>query len=564
MPAPPPVPRIREHFKMQFKNLNRFRTGGTSTKMQLSVPLPRTPDGRVYRYSPNEHAHPRHFVLGEAKQGFVISDAARTRMKLEPQSKQTVCPYSGTVADDSDFTHPDDVKAARKIVEHAAVADVKAAFSRMFEGFNRRQSSNSSFQIKASVTSPSNPKPRFGRRDLLRELLCDHCGRDYGVYAIALFCPDCGAPNLRLHFAREADLVRMQVNLAEAQGEDGQELAYRLLGNAHEDVLTAFEAMLKTVYLYGVAQPGSEAAPVKPVKNDFQNIEFAQRRFADLEIDPFDALDADELSELKLNIQKRHIIGHNLGVIDAKFAEHADDARLGETVRLVGDDIRRFARLSQCVIDRLDTWLGGAPAPEISQARDEPKLNDQQTPRMAAEREVKLLDSCSNLGRLAQHVGKWIAEQSKDGLSLPVSGQTIEAAFPGTPHSNLAEAIAELEADGYLTTTQFLGPYLPHVRPTLDLYAAFDLIVIGSNPVDDALVLTTMVLLGPDGVRVQELHTRTGWPLRRFNPAVGLVIAQIDEGRVSKAITPEYPTLHFQLAAADRVALRRYAEQLKS
>jgi hypothetical protein len=174
------------------------------------------------------------------------------------------------------------------------------------------------------------------------------------------------------------------------------------------------------------------------------------------------------------------------------------------------------------------------------------------------------LDSCSNLGRLAQHVGKWIAEQSKDGLSLPVSGQTIEAAFPGTPHSNLAEAIAELEADGYLTTTQFLGPYLPHVRPTLDLYAAFDLIVIGSNPVDDALVLTTMVLLGPDGVRVQELHTRTGWPLRRFNPAVGLVIAQIDEGRVSKAITPEYPTLHFQLAAADRVALRRYAEQLKS
>ena len=34
--------------------------------------------------------------------------------------------------------------------------------------------------------------------------VCDHCGRDYGVFAIGLFCPDCGAPNLRLHFAREA------------------------------------------------------------------------------------------------------------------------------------------------------------------------------------------------------------------------------------------------------------------------------------------------------------------------------------------------------------------------
>jgi hypothetical protein len=34
---------------------------------------------------------------------------------------------------------------------------------------------------------------------------------------------------------------------------------------------------LKTVYLYGIAQRGPEAVPAKPVKNDFQNIEIAQR-----------------------------------------------------------------------------------------------------------------------------------------------------------------------------------------------------------------------------------------------------------------------------------------------
>jgi hypothetical protein len=51
---------------MRFKNLERYRTGGTGTRMQLSIPSPRTPDGRAYRYSPNEDAHPRHFVLGDA------------------------------------------------------------------------------------------------------------------------------------------------------------------------------------------------------------------------------------------------------------------------------------------------------------------------------------------------------------------------------------------------------------------------------------------------------------------------------------------------------------------
>ena len=85
--------------------------------MQLSVPPPRTPRGRVYRYSPNEKALPRHFVLGNVIENFVVSEATRTRMKLLPRSKQTVCPYSGVVADDQDFTHPDDVKAALGRVE---------------------------------------------------------------------------------------------------------------------------------------------------------------------------------------------------------------------------------------------------------------------------------------------------------------------------------------------------------------------------------------------------------------------------------------------------------------
>lgn len=196
-------------------------------------------------------------------------------------------------------------------------------------------------------------------------MVCDHCGRDYGVFAIGLFCPDCGAPNLRLHFERERALVGAQVDLAEAQGEGLEELAYRLLGNAHEDVLTAFEATQKAVYQFGISQLPSGAPPSKPVKNDFQNVDFASRRFAELGLNPFAALNETELSTLRLNIQKRHIIGHNLGVVDSKFAEHAEEARVGETVELVAGDIRSFAAVCQKVIDTLDEWLTAAPSPTI-------------------------------------------------------------------------------------------------------------------------------------------------------------------------------------------------------
>ena len=63
--------------------------------------------------------------------------------------------------------------------------------------------------------------------------------------------------------------------------------------------------------------------PTKPIGNDFQNIGKGRKRFDEFLFDPFAELDAKELAMLSLNIQKRHLIGHNLGLVDAKFAQHA-------------------------------------------------------------------------------------------------------------------------------------------------------------------------------------------------------------------------------------------------
>ncbi len=338
---------------MKFRNLEKLRIGGEGSNMVLGLAPPRTPRGRVYRFSPNVKALPRHFVLGDFGAEVSIDEERRARMKLTPRSDQTVCPYSGIVAADREFMHPDDLAAAIETVKHAAVADVASAFQDMLR---RSVAGSKHMKFRATGKPSQQPKHRFLRDDLLRELVCDHCARDYGVYAIALFCPDCGAPNLRLHFCREAELVNVQADLAEAQTEVNRELAYRLLGNAHEDVLTAFEATLKIVYLHMMDRRQIEE--FKPVKNDFQNVEIALRRFSALGVDPFVGLAKAELDTLKLNIQKRHIIGHNLGVVDEKFAEQSTESRIGETVRLLSEDVKLFASLAQKVVDNLDRVVG--------------------------------------------------------------------------------------------------------------------------------------------------------------------------------------------------------------
>lgn len=538
---------------MRFKNLDRYRTGGSGSRMQLSIPVPKTPDGRVYRFSPNEAAQPRHFVLGDAQRPDGITEPERARMKLEPGSSQTVCPYSGVVAPDDEFVHPDDRKAAIEIAKHAALADMEDQIRGMFDGLSRRQPRNSMLKIEVKSKSNPRPRPRFYRTDLLRELVCDHCGRDYGVYAIGLFCPDCGAPNLHLHFEREVDLVDAQVQLADGLDAEHEELAYRLLGNAHEDVLTAFEATLKTVYLFGKAAAAPDG-PAPKVGNDFQNVERGQKRFAELGFDPNAVLEDEELAAMKLNIQKRHVIGHNLGVIDVKFAELSDEAGVGETVHLVGEDIRAFAHTAQKVVNALDGWLGGIAIPPRERAPEaEGNAGENDTKRSPA--------AGLGLSELAYRLGAWLADHSDRGLPLPIDGNAVQAAFADVPIRDLQDAAAELETDGYVTSRTMMNTALPLMRYRIELFTTFDPLKRGTDPTLDAAFLAALAMELDGSVNVAELHARSTWEHRRFNPALSVLISRVDDKRVSKTLNAEYPTQMFTLAATDRVELKRFIDR---
>jgi hypothetical protein len=206
-------------------------------------------------------------------------------------------------------------------------------------------------------------RPRAWREDLLRNLACDICGREYGVYAIGLFCPDCGCPNVHVHFKREAELIRQQIELAQSVESDGkQELAYRLIGNAHEDVLTTFETYQKTVYKYLAKQmfPAEESEKLiskKAIGNRFQNVNRGRKLFEKINIGPFEKISSADVEVLQLNIEKRHVIGHNLGIADEAYVESTQAEQPGTTVNILAGDISKFVEICGLVIIALEEQL---------------------------------------------------------------------------------------------------------------------------------------------------------------------------------------------------------------
>jgi hypothetical protein len=69
---------------------------------------------------------------------------------------------------------------------------------------------------------------------------------------------------------------------------------------------------------------------------------------------------------------------------------------------------------------------------------------------------------------------------------------------------------------------------------TADLFIAFDPCTGKSSPEVDVVALIDHALAksGTCTVGPEELHEKSGWPLRRFNPAFTYMISQIDDRRV--------------------------------
>lgn len=348
--------------QFEFRRLKQWQTGSEGTYMELQLPLATSETGLVLRWCPNEECRPRRFQLGDRNHDELILDETVTRR--QPRTAGTTCPYCGTDGDDSEFLAPEDLEDALAQVKWAVEQDMGEWMDDLTKDFNQKARRGSDL-LGISMTSShrSKPAPRPWREDLLRIMECHVCSRTYGVYAIGFFCPDCGCCTLASQFEREVALIVAQLDIAEQVAIfHSRELAYRLLGNAHEDVVTAFETYLKNSFRFAScrrvsSEEWAEIVGKRVRGNPFQNMERAERLFSILSLGLFADLDAKARGRLALNLEKRHVVGHNLGIADEKFAGVSESDDVGETVELLAHEIEGFARDCLQVIQRVEQGL---------------------------------------------------------------------------------------------------------------------------------------------------------------------------------------------------------------
>jgi hypothetical protein len=350
-----------------------FRQGGPygirktgADQYTMTVRLPTDEHGRAARGCPDSECSPGYFKV---KLGTGITGG----------QEEAFCPYCRKSGEPSDFTTKEQIRYATDIATRE-VADGVGAMVRNALGLGpsgRRKMGSGMFSVEMSLKE--GPRPHVWRpfeEDLLRCVVCPHCGLDHAVFGIAIWCPDCGADIFMEHVRAECNVVREILGDVDRRREAlGPRVAARDLENCLEDTVSIFEAVLKALLVRHLRSAGETEEAIHTllsgrIRNGFQSPRRAEeivRKRMGLEL--FDETPSEQVDRLCATIEKRHPITHNLGVVDRKYLERAYEAeREGREVSVSKGEIEQAIDVCLATLARLHARAFCGPTESVDNA----------------------------------------------------------------------------------------------------------------------------------------------------------------------------------------------------
>lgn len=250
------------------------------------------------------------------------------------------CPYCGHAGRQNTFFTPEQIEYAKSVAIRRAIDAVHQDLKALEFEHKPRGPFGIGISMKVQASEPR-PIRYYREKQLETKVTCDKCTLKFAIYGVFGWCPDCGAHNSLQILSKNFELAKKELDLATTVDTD---LAEHLIGDALENVVSAFDGF------------GREICSQKSVDIRFQNLTGARRRVQ--ETFGFDF--AEGLSSKAWDVacrvfQKRHLLAHKMGVIDAEYVEKANDqsALVGRRVRVTSEEVSRAAGLIETLGQRL-------------------------------------------------------------------------------------------------------------------------------------------------------------------------------------------------------------------
>lgn len=152
-----------------------------------------------------------------------------------------------------------------------------------------------------------------------------------------------------------------------------------------------------------------------------------------------------------------------------------------------------------------------------------------------------------------------VAHACPDGLAEHFWDiEDIVQMVPDANPSEVEDAALELSAAGYLEERHLTSAH--RFRPTQRFYEQFDHQVMGWNGTRKDAAFLASLMMQHDTGDATDLHERSGWPLRRFNPALEHLKAEYPRWPWRPQYHFDFPSAGLVIGRPQTVGLRRFVD----
>ena len=259
--------------------------------------------------------------------------------KEKVSDEEVHCPMCGHIDTADKWWTQDQLDSMEEIVASYAMSMISEKLDEAFGGLARSTRHNKFVKITYKpgrrITFQNNPIGQSEEWEI--DITCENCGTRYSVIGSAYFCPCCGHNSAVSAFEESMDsgekmlasLSEMKQMLTTSYGRDKAETMCRgLLESSIGDIVSAFQKFASCHY--------DKLTGKTSRVNDFQIVDKGSQLFKDATGKGYDEwLSVDELKDMNLLFQRRHLIEHNNGMVDQKYIDKSGDNSYAVGQRLV-------------------------------------------------------------------------------------------------------------------------------------------------------------------------------------------------------------------------------------
>jgi Zn ribbon nucleic-acid-binding protein len=279
------------------------------------------------------------------------------------------CPYCGFAGDHQQFATEEQVKYAKSVAMNKFEEEVLEPILQDFERDLKRledATRHGLIQIKVeSHRSPMTmPLNTYQEKEVETYVKCDHCGLEFEVYGVFANCPDCKTLNAAVVFGTSIEVSRKRIKIGTTQGDP--ELQEAFLEDALSAGVSAFDGLGKALQTHYPSMFKDKR------KNLFQNLEALGKCLTDsVGKSLSDIVGKENYDLLWKMFQVRHVMEHNMGVVDADCIKKVPDLQSldGRKYVLTQEEVERFLSIVLEAGNRIFELITGKETrPESSSA----------------------------------------------------------------------------------------------------------------------------------------------------------------------------------------------------